>query len=139
MNYIKIGNRKIKLIVTEESTVIDEKNRRVIHKIAWLIKMDKLFEHILYCLTGDWFNITGVTKGVAVCNPEDEFDPELGKKLARAIAESNAYRNASRRLRKKLVYFSAVFDQYVSQVVDFKIKADDVIVHNREYQDNLVK
>lgn len=138
-HYINLDKTHIKLKITKESTIVDEKNHRVIHIIDWQLNSPDLVNTLFWSIRNDGLDLCGRAKGVAVCHPEDKFNPEIGKKLARAIAESNAYHNAAARIRKHLRQLNTVVNQISNIGVDFIIKAKDIEIHNKEYQDSLIK
>ena len=137
--YSGIDKTSFKLVIAKESTIVDEKNNRVIHMVDWSVTGPTIFEDFCYSMipNNNW-QIKGRAKGVAVCQPEDKFDPEIGKKLARAMAESNAYHNASNILRKRMNRINKIVYDLEMMSIDFKMKADEIKTHNREYQDSLV-
>jgi len=138
--YRGIDRQNFKLIIRKESTIVDEKNRRVIHILDWAIVSPDIFNDFIWITRNNdsWKVITGRTKGVAVCHPEDTFNEEIGRKMARAIAESNAYQNASKILRKRMKVINKIVDELDMMSIDFKMKADEIKTHNREYQDSLI-
>ena len=137
--YSSLDKTHIKLKIKKESTIVDEKNHRVIHIIDWELDTPDLINILFWGIHKDEVNLYGRAKGVAVCHPEDKFDPEIGKKLARAIAESNAYHNAATRIRKRLRQLNKIVNQISNIGADFIIKAKDIEIHNKEYQDSLIK
>ena len=66
----------------------------------------------------------------AKLDPQDEFDAEVGKKVARAKAESYAYRYVAKQISQ--VYSKFVEDLTRMEAEFFK-KADSVIEHNDRY------
>lgn len=66
----------------------------------------------------------------AKLDPQDNFDVEIGKKVARAKAESSAYRYVTKQIEK-------VFSKFINKCTDMKneffVKADSVIEHNNRY------
>ena len=139
-HYMSINKTHIKLKIKNESTIVDEKNHRVIHIIDWALDAPDLMNNLCWMIRkDDRLNFCGRAKGVAVCHPEDKFDPEIGKKMARAIAESNAYHNAATRIRKHLVQLNTIVNQLSNIGADFVIKAKNIEIHNKEYQDSLIE
>lgn len=72
--------------------------------------------------------------GVAKCDPRDVFDVELGKSIARARAEADAYLKAKRRLSEQ--YDMAV--AYLKALTDFEEKVYRCAAHNDEFIDRLL-
>lgn len=68
--------------------------------------------------------------GVAKLDPKDTFSLEVGKKVARAKAESRAYDFVSKRLCKALRDF---IEDVGTSANKFFGKTDSVIEHNNEY------
>ena len=65
----------------------------------------------------------------ATADPDDEFNVDTGMKIARAKAESMAYRRV-----KNLLSRFVVFDyDFTLKAVKFADKALDMIDHNEEY------
>lgn len=137
--YSSLDKTYIKLKIKRESTIVDEKNHRVIHIIDWELDTPDLVNILFWGIRKGELDLCGKAKGIAVCHPEDKFNPEIGKKLARAIAESNAYHNAAARIRKHLRQLNKVVNQISNIGADFIIKAKDIEIHNKEYQDSLIK
>lgn len=138
-HYLSLNKTHIKLKIKNESTIVDEKNHRVIHIVDWVLDAPDLMSDLFWTIRTDKLHLCGRAKGVAVCHPEDKFNPEIGKKMARAIAESNAYHNAATRIRKHLRQLNTVVNQISNIGADFIIKAKDIELHNKEYQDSLIE
>jgi hypothetical protein len=66
----------------------------------------------------------------AKLDPKDKFDVEVGKKVARAKAESSAYRYVTKQIEK---VFAKFINKYVDMRDEFFVKADSVIEHNNHY------
>lgn len=139
--YVGLNKTFIKLKISKESTIVDEKNNRVIHIINWELEIPGLMDDFFWMMIKDCntYKLRGKAKGVAVCHPEDKFDVEVGKKMARAIAESNAYHNAATMIGKRLYRLNKIVDQMNDVVIDFIAKATEIKLHNKEYQDSLIK
>lgn len=137
-HYLSLNKTHIKLKIKKESTIVDEKNHRVIHTVDWVLDAPDLMNNLFWMIRNDGLDLCGKAKGIAVCHPEDKFDPEIGKRLSRAIAESNAYHNAATKIRKYLVQLNTIVNQVSNIGADFIIKAKDIEIHNKEYQDSLI-
>lgn len=138
-HYRSLNKTQIKLKILNESTIVDEKNHRVIHTIDWELDAPDLMNWLFWEIRKDNSTLHGRAKGIAVCHREDKFNPEIGKKMARAIAESNAYHNAATRIRKYLYRLNKVVRQMSNIGADFIIKASEINIHNKEYQDSLIE
>ena len=68
----------------------------------------------------------------AKLDPKDTFDAEIGKKVARAKAESSAYRFCSKILTKSIEKF--IFN-LAGATSEFIGKASGVVRHNKRYID----
>lgn len=137
-HYIELDRDNFKLRTYRESTIVDEKNRRVIHTIEWELVAPKMFHDFMWCFCNNNPILHGVAKGVAVCSEEDTFNAELGTKIARAIAESNMYTNASKRLEKRMRHLRKRVLDLDMMSADFDFKARSVKVHNSEYINNII-
>lgn len=71
-----------------------------------------------------------VVSSTAKLNPLDKFDVETGKKVARAKAESLAYKHISRTLNRSIGKFVR---EAVELCAEFNHKAVNVCAHNDEY------
>ena len=63
-------------------------------------------------------------------DPKDTFDAEIGKKVARAKAESSAYKFCSKILTKSIEKFTF---NLAGAAADFIEKATGVVIHNKRY------
>lgn len=68
----------------------------------------------------------------AKLDPKDTFDVEIGKKVARAKAESSAYKFCSKILTKSIEKFTF---NLASAASEFIGKASGVVIHNKRYID----
>lgn len=66
----------------------------------------------------------------AKLDPKDTFDAEIGKKVARAKAESSAYRFCSKILTKSIEKFTFNLAGAASEFIE---KASGVVIHNKRY------
>ncbi len=133
--YRGLDRQSFKLRIVSENTIVDEKNRRVIHKVEWELVCPTLFYFFTESILRTYKDcvIKGVAKGIAVCHPEDKFDATLGTKIARALAESNAYKNATRRLVKRMRRLDKIILDLKDMTADFELKTIDVETHNAQY------
>lgn len=79
-------------------------------------------------ITPSWYHEFYVT-GWSNCNPEDTYDESIGRKIAKARAVTNAYKEAYRRatkyLKRQLMYIDS-FNR-------FQNKVSNVIYGNQKY------
>ena len=68
----------------------------------------------------------------AKLDPKDTFNAEIGKKVARAKAESSAYKFCSKILTKSIEKFTF---NLAGAAADFVKKASGVVIHNKRYLD----
>lgn len=71
--------------------------------------------------------------GVAKCSPNDNFDIEIGKRIAYARAENNAYKMVSNWVNEPIKFVN----QMSLEAARFQIKAQRCIDHNKDYIDAL--
>ena len=74
--------------------------------------------------------------GAAVCGKDDIFDFEKGKKIAKARAETEAYKRATELLKDKVFNLAHA---YVNMFTDFYAKNMNVRNHNKEYVKKLTE
>ena len=79
----------------------------------------------------DAFRHSFSTIATAKSDPQDTFDVEVGKKVARAKAESKAYNYYANLIDRAL--FGRFSDWLDSSTDEFFEKADSVIEHNDKY------
>lgn len=98
------------------------KMEHVINTIAWACLNSADYEAFKYSFS---------TVATAKLDPQDTFDIEVGKKIARAKAESKAYDYYSCLLDRALYgRFAELLD---SATDEFFVKTDSVIEHNIKY------
>lgn len=116
----------IKISVTNTTYYLNKKANVVGCRLSFNIKgpdnvikvIDALFDYDCYEVTAE-----------AHLNPDDNFDFEIGKKVARAKAESMAYNRVSKLLARIAIKMTGVIESFTT----FVDKADVVITHNNEY------
>lgn len=129
---------KIKLSFDNERTkfFVNEKKRIVTCTMEGNLKItgEELYVHNYrdYPFNYNYSFLKGV--GVAKCDPRDEYDVEVGKSIARARAEADAYLKAKRKLSTQ--YDMAV--AYLNALTDFEEKAYRCAAHNDEFVDRLL-
>ena len=132
-NMLAIDRPNFKLSIETDSIVVDEKNRTVVATVKWRLASPEPFTNINYCFWSAHSAPNGTAKGVALCSPEDVFDAEIGKKIAVAIAESNAYSNARDIVSGRFRRLLEMLRKLMPIATDFVNKADGVIEHNSKY------
>lgn len=128
----------MKLSFYETTYYINETKKTVTCKVRCSLTADDKLMEMLSCLT--WFadkDVTALREGgplefvaTAYTDPVDNFDVEIGKKIARAKAESMAYQD----VRHTLIKAHRKYDEYTRyEIWDFIAKAEEVNGHNCEY------
>ena len=133
------SNFNFKLSFYEPEFIIDEENKEVWCTLAYRLNLDgnkklaNAIKSISELYLNDNYN--------AICNefcsttvarphPEDEFDKEVGMKVARAKSEAYAYKYMSRLLKN----LSEVFTEDLTNMVkSFNEKEQNVIESNTKY------
>lgn len=127
---------KIKLSFDNERTefFVNEEKKTVTCIMKGILKVIEREFFIDSFTDSPFYNeyVKGV--GVAKCDPRDVFDVELGKSIARARAEADAYLKAKRKLSRQ--YDMAV--AYLNALTDFEEKAYRCAAHNDEFVDRLL-
>lgn len=96
--------------------------------------VDKEKRTVVCKLWAEWNYDMWDNFGTATAAPEDEWDEELGKKIARARAESAAYSRATV-LANKWVDTMA---RTLRELCKLQAKADGVKAHNKRYIASLI-
>ena len=112
IEYFKFENNTIKYRVNEE--------KKTVTAIAKFYMLDNVFENEIPCFT---------TVGVAKLKDGDKFDVNIGKKIARAKAEKEAfikYKVGSLKAIKRLEMVKKIAENTVS-------KMNKCIEHQKEY------
>lgn len=132
-----------KLSFKEPTFYVNETKKTVTCVMTVLpgVKGDYKMENILNLIAREYLNPADYdafrysfsTVATAKLDPQDTFDIEVGKKVARTKAESAAYAYYSR-LVDRLIY-SRFMDDIDTITEEFFDKADSVIEHNNEYLD----
>jgi hypothetical protein len=123
-------NNRIKLSETDCEYFINEEKKTVSCKMFYRLKMDDdiymLFAHLFDEYPSCIESVTATTH----LSEGDEFDVNKGMQVARAKAETIAYKIARKNVKK-------LSDKLASMLVgtnDFENRAEDVINHNEEYR-----
>ena len=116
----------IKISVTSTTYYLNKKANIVGCRLMFNIKgPDAAIEVINALFDYDCYEVTAEAK----LNPEDKFDYETGKRVARAKAESMAYNRVSKLFARIAYKMTDVLNAFTV----FVDKADRVITHNNEY------
>lgn len=116
----------IKISVTNTTYYLNKKANVVGCRLSFNIKgPDNVISIIEALLDYDCYEVTAE----AHLNPADNFDFEIGKKVARAKAETMAYNRVSRLLTRIAIKMTNAIDSFTT----FVDKADAVITHNNKY------
>lgn len=135
----KLENYLIKLVITDRKIIIRKDQQKVYAKVSWYLKTPYPFDIILRLSSLGKYDseynttISGVSTGVAICSPEDDFDTEKGKKIAMAKAESNAYLSAGTTLSKRFQSLTTLCGTFDKMIDSFDEKVAGVNYHNKQY------
>ena len=132
-----------KLSFEEPKFFVNEKKKTVtcVMGVRPKINGDYKMENILNTIAREYLNQTDfemfkyyfTTFATAKLDPQDTFNVEIGKKVARTKAESSAYGFYSRLVDRAI--YGRFMDNLDNITEDFFDKADSVIEHNNEYLD----
>ena len=78
-------------------------------------------------------------KGIAKCAPGDKYDSQIGRKIAAARMELDAYRQAGEILEDKYQRDFTKFKQEQRAAFSFVERKDGVYEHNKKYINGLLK
>ena len=125
-------HNEIKLSFSDYQYYINYAKKTVTCKVSCRLHMPNnvtdIYNIMRYALDLPYIN-TFTQRATAHLNPTDKFDDEVGVKIARAKAESAAYKKVEKALNMLLRTMSEVNIQTLS----FTHKANNVITHNDEY------
>lgn len=74
-------------------------------------------------------------KGIAKCNPEDEYNFNIGRRIALARAEIKAYKY----YKKFLIEVNDYYQKLATDSADLYDKLRKQISHNKEYIKDIIK
>lgn len=121
----------IKTSVVDTKFSVNEKKGCVTCILTYRYKTDDLIEGVLgSIMPNHWCYKEFEAVGVARLNDVDIFDSEIGKKVARARAESVMYRDAGTYINDALLKLQ---HRFTDPATGFILKAGNVIEHNDEY------
>jgi hypothetical protein len=129
---------QFKLSFREPEYVINEENKEVKCTMQYTLKGNPKMLGLLKCMGNLWFGneynnpfIIGFESSyTAHACDGDVFDVNIGKKIARTNAESNAYVQSSNLIFNMINKYSGILE-YLHE--GFYVKAQSVIDHNAEY------
>lgn len=137
---MKYNKSNIRASIHDMKYNVNEKKKCVTCIIYYTIESDYFIDGVLYNLAsyakcGPSYTdlLKGRTKraiGIAKCSDGDTFDIEIGKKIARAKAESNMYGECFRYITECI---NTLQSKFIDPVKGFAKKATDVIIHNTGY------
>lgn len=121
----------IKTSVSNTKFAVNQKKGCVTCIMTYHFNNDSFIDDVMYAVVPDyWRNKDYTVVGVAYLNDTDTFDEEIGKKIARAKAESQMYKQAGMLIDQTIV---KVQEKFVEAGLSFILKAGNVITHNDEY------
>ena len=138
-NFYALSRNDFKIRIVRQNVVVDKKNECVVARIEWRLVAPDVFDAILFGIDYSLSQISGVAKGVARCKEGDVFDEEKGVKIAIAMAESNAYTNASSIIAGRILHLGQMINKFSKMERNFARKAYDVRKHNVDYIERIAK
>lgn len=133
--HLRFMDEQIKVSFTNISFTVNKKKKWVTCRLNYVVKLPNMVDEIevpyeVY-KNVPFYAGRGVhtSYGTARVCDGDTFDIEVGKKVARAKAESAAYKNVRKMLYNTMQHIA--FTRLIME--DFLNKCDRVIVHNAEY------
>jgi hypothetical protein len=141
MQAVKSRNDVFKLSFVHTKYDVDEKNRTVIAKVKVKFPAFAKSKHFIRP-NNDFHDVRAAFRkypntfiGKATCNPNDTFDIEKGKKIARARADKMAYNSFNMYIREMIDVYMDIFCKgfrTLQKITDIKYK-------KKEYLDSLTK
>ena len=122
-------NNRIKLSETDCQYFINEEKKTVSCKMFYRLKLDNDIVGVFTHLFGEYPCYLQNVTATAHLAEGDTFDVKKGMQVARAKAETMAYKNM-RQLMKKL---SGKLASMLVVTNDFENRTEDIIKHNDEY------
>lgn len=122
-------NNNIKLSVIDCQYFFNEKKKTVTCKMFYKLKMDKSIESAFRFLTGKYPHCPQCVITTAYLAKGDTFDKKKGTQVARAKAESMAYKEMVLLMNS----LRDILNNIEMGIIEFGFKAYDTINHNKEY------
>lgn len=122
---------EIKISFKEPKYHIDNANKVVVCVLEGEVKYPKAIDYTFGTITKyNYMDIEEVkVKAVAKLSPGDNFDENIGMKVALAKAENKAYEQVCINLKEYMKSINVI----VEQCKDFFYKSANVIEHNNKY------
>jgi hypothetical protein len=122
---------EIKISFKEPKFHIDKANKAVVCILEGTPRYPKAIDYTFTTITnlryidGDYIKV----KAIAKLSPDDNFDENIGMKVALAKAENKAYEQVCTNLKEYMRSINTV----IEQCKDFFYKSANVIEHNDRY------
>lgn len=141
---VTFDRSNVKLHTGTPKVFVQEDKRMVVTVIDYQLVVPEIIQRLfneIYTDPEKWDqDISGTATGIAICAEGDTFDLEKGKKISRAKAETNAYRNAAKSLNKRFLDLMDIFGTFSDMVNEFvTIKTPKAHNHNVSYIDSLAQ
>lgn len=141
---VTFDRSNVKLHTGTPKVFVQEDKRMVVTVIDYQLVVPEIIQRLfneIYTDPGKWDqDISGTATGIAICAEGDTFDIEKGKKISRAKAETNAYRNAAKSLNKRFLDLMDIFNTFGGMVDEFvSIKFPKAHKHNVSYINKLAQ
>lgn len=122
---MRLSRNEIKLTFGTPNYHVNEKEGTVKCRVSYHLQVPHDADGQLFVAPEKYSSVTGIAK----CRPGDKFDAEIGKKVARAKAESRAYARCANHLSPCM---ERAFIK-LTTLNDFIEKAYDCVEHNSKY------
>jgi hypothetical protein len=122
-------NNNIKLSVVGRQYFFNKKKKTVTCKMSYKLKMDKSIENAFTYLMKRNPCLTQTVSSTAYLADGDTFDKKKGMQVARAKAESMAYKEMVLLMNS----LRDILNNIEMGIIEFGFKVYDTINHNKEY------
>lgn len=119
----------MKISVNNCQYFVNKKKKTVTCKMSYVLKMEEVTSNAFRFLLGEYPYCNQEVITTAYLAKGDTFDVKKGKQVARAKAETMAYKNMLHLMPRLLSKFS----EMSIEVNNFINKATDTVEHNKEY------
>lgn len=128
---MKLYNTNLNCSVSDITYHINEKKQTVTCVLTYRIRTSLTNEFIIMSVNNKFYQSKQyIAVGVSYLTPGDEFDVEIGKKIARARAESEMYKNTGEYIQKIM---NKVNNEFMNSAMGFLEKCANIIEHNEDY------